>query len=1536
MRPGAFGGRSGIERSRGLDDIKAQAAEWCGRARRLCEAPVDSWPESLANRLDVIGAGLQLRRRLDSAGPSEDLEKARRELLCALADLQRAADVQMSALVPGTERHELVARRSREWLAEIKLALQSITGDVGPDPLRRALAIEGLRNELEWHSSVIDRVDREVPDPAMAWLDVELARLSGSLRVAAAHEADPSDRPLREDCERLQSILLSRRIERELAWPVAGAAPEALWGHRFQLTRLGAQATATDLASGEGAFHARLARERAGWIDKLDRRREELALAANERMTSLALCDRVAPGDRVVQLALDEAGETMAFLEDMSLRRAVDRLKLVGDDLARLSECCLEWAQVEQSRHAASDFPQEIYLPSPGSIPGAARNQPAGDATAQGTSEREREDGSHTEAQARDEHARKRLRAQARSVRRACRQVERDWQEKLLTLRMEKLFGRRFVAILENAVIVLILVLFGLIAAEAVLERTSERGLSAAQHVFFAWADLAVCSVFLFEFTVKLALAPHRTRYLLRHLLIDLLASLPFGFIAHQIELERMGDVLGPSGGLGPESWGPARIARVARSFRFLRVILPIVRLGRVGLVLLRLLDRLVRRMGKLLNRNIVLFEPLHAQKPESSDRHRLIALRSELEHARSSAAAHLDREQARRLSERVLSDLARRVEGLPDPARAEDAPEPTSREIPVEAVVERLIQMTPERLIDQMGPAAVKAIDRYIRLLDVPLVRRLPFVRRLAAYREKSSAEAVALAANYLGHSLQRCLDVVYFFADLHGTLSPPVFLDRLGATIVNAARTPAKRLLWLGSAFLFLFLIVNSLAFLKSFRAVVDKVQTLLGWPVIILGGICLVFWLLGAWFRKIANQSADFCERVVEAQFATHTKTLKSRRREQDSQFLSERVINPELMLRSSDDRPIQRNGPGHDEQGGSNEPAWFENRELAFLRNVRLLYQDYLDGSPLHRSDTKASVQLLGNLALSNLRRSHLGHLLREGRTIDRLDLSRAGGLFGGPYLWFNYITRMLVQETALLLLDYNRHAIPLDRLACSPPSVRQKFRNWLADRLKIDPEEVWIPELSTTHTVPEGGSVHRVSTTEARHAGTKGTARKEAGAFLETVEFTAVDFLGDDPERDCEIHARFGPQVAELVRRDRQQNVRRAFRSFPLHELPLAARTFNPFGFYQAHLSGGRIVLLPLVILGILGKAVAAGFRSILRVVHEILNPQVDRQQIVPADAYWAALRKIHRMRKPVFMGSLWLRARFDVEYMGLKLPTAPESLAGDLLLEADLDYIGATRQDRIIAEQFRRQHQKRLEWVDRWLHRFGWTFDLLPAYLAEEIPYLANRGGEALRALVAACVLDHDDIATLALSLEGLKAVMEYSCDTRQDVRKLPPKLPNPVVNIRRLWHPVSRRSKRPISDLFELPCFPSYDAASRRRITAYLKRHRRLTRGWIKVVLGQGSRDPWAVVQSRMRDVLLRTDLWSDQILVLRAVQTLTMLDLQHNCELVFSLGGYSGTDQAGVEPAAGPPRSDAPGRNHEVHRAFSVMSETDVVRGE
>ena len=359
----------------------------------------------------------------------------------------------------------------------------------------------GLRSEVEWLSTLIDRLERETPHPAAAWLDVELARLNAALPVGSSRDDDPGEALLRDGCERLQAILLERRIKRELALSSCASAPEALWGHRFQLTRLQAQAQTLDLENGQAHGSAAAALKRQGWIDGLHRRRNELSLAADLRLTSLDLADRASPCERIVQSALDEAGETMAFLEDMSLRRAVDRLELVGDDLARLSESCREWPRVEQVQRGSSLFSDEILVPSSAPLAG----HPWVDGQQPDPVDPERLARSESE-QEQHERARQRLRKQAQAVRRASSQIERQWQEKLLTLRMEKLFGRRFVTVLENTVLVLILVLFGLIAAEAVLERASPSGLSAREHLFFAWADLAVCSVFLFEFTLKLIL----------------------------------------------------------------------------------------------------------------------------------------------------------------------------------------------------------------------------------------------------------------------------------------------------------------------------------------------------------------------------------------------------------------------------------------------------------------------------------------------------------------------------------------------------------------------------------------------------------------------------------------------------------------------------------------------------------------------------------------------------------------------------------------------------------------------------------------------------------------------------------------------------------------------------------------------------------------------------------------------------------------------------------------------------------------------
>ncbi len=1430
-----------------MNDVIERGREWLRKSEGL--GRVADGPGLFAERLDAVDDGLRFRRRLDRRVLDADGEALREAVAERLIDVETAVDGDPGAFEPRSPGRGLVASRLRGWLGETKAAVRGLSTSAAEDPLTIALAIEGLRADLDWLSVLIARLDHEPPHPTALALEVELARLKSTLEKDHKGRPDPRETDLQAGCDRLRGLLLGRKIELELA--LEPGSIEDAWRSRLHLTRLEAQAAALEID--ERGMNARRSTSSAGapaepatdWRDRLESRRTELAVAVEGRLDLLEPHEQADQCEAIVQLVRDELGETAAFIEDLPRRHAVARLELLERDVERIAQTCQRMERATGDGLGAADPPAHARL----------------------------------------------VRA-ARAARRLRGRVRADWREKLLAARLEALLGRSAARRLDSLVLVMIFALCGMIVLELVVAQTRLAGLSPAEHRLLGGIDLALSSFFLIEFTLKLILTPDRIGFLFDHLIVDLAASLPFGFLSHQIELDLL--AAGSQGGL---SSGLAAAGRWARMLRFLRVLLPIVRLVRVGLVLLRLSDRVVGRLAGLLNRNIVLFEPLQAQRPESRDRHRLRAIRSELEHARLALAPGLDRNARLVVTGRILSDLEARAARLEPASSALELATAETREIPIEAVVERLIQMTPERLLDSAGPAFVAAADRYLRMLNIPGVRRLPWARELLAYRERSPAEAVALAANHAGQMIQRVLDLVYFLADLQGTLSPPVFLDRLGGAIVSATRTPAKRLLWLGGGFLMVYLIVRAAGFLRPLRGLVDKIQIVMGWPVIILGVICLALWALGSWLRRIANQSADYCERVVEAQFATHTKTLKNRRKDQDAQFLAERVIDPELRLRASDDRVPDPIEPSKDEDQHTQSHFLFENRELAFLRNVRLLYQDYLEGSPLHRSDTKATVQLLGNLALGNLRRSHLGHLLGESRLLDRLDLSRAGGLLGGPYLWFNYITRLLVQETAILILDYNRNAIPIDRLACSPAPIRERYRGWLAGRLKIDPGDVWLPEPASEHA--------GLGSADA-HAGVA-RRRREALQFLETVEFTAVDFMADDPLREAEIEARFGPQVAELARRDREQNVRRAFRSFPLHDLPLSARTINLFALYHRHLAGGRMLFLPFVLARGAGWLVIHALKGVRALVREILHPQVDRQELIPADTYWAALRKIHRMRKPIFMSSLWLRARFDVEYVGLALPTAPAALAAPALMEVDLDYIRATRRDRIVAEQARRLHKKRLEWVRLWLKRFGFHFEGLGEYLAAEIPYLENRGGEALRALTAACVLDHDDIATLALSIEALERVIAWSAERKNDADGLPPGLPDPVLRLRRLWRPV-HRVKRPDADLFTLPCFPVLDDVGRRRVSRYLRTHRRIVRGWIKVVLGQGGADPWAEVKARMHEVLLRTDLWSDQILVLRAVQSLTMLDLQHNSELVWSLGGYEHPEPGDPEPDASP----------------------------
>ncbi len=515
-----------------MENLSELASQWTNQARALCEAMAVCDADDVNRLLDAIDAGIHLRRQLDTVDPAESVAAVRRDVVRNLTRLQERAKQSSRTVQPQNRGAPCSARRINDWLVEAQAATRDALARAREGALRQALLIEGLRADLDWQSSLVALSDGETPPPLSAALEVELDRLSGWLAASAEDESDLVEDAVQQSCDRMQGVILDRRICRELAQPISELSPPALWTRRFGLSRL--ESHVSDLESSLSVQPDREASSGspADWRAQLERRRAELAELAEERTAALPPTERGEHAEEIVRAAADEVGETIAFLEDMPLRRGVNRLRTMCEDLERLSHSCRLWSRDPTRRPMPQNASASAAIP----VPSNGRNGPA--VAGESVSDSDRTSTLSAFDQVRG--AARLMHNRARHVERLSRQVRAEWQEKLLARRMEAVFGRRFVAILETTVLVLILVLVGLIAAEAALERASPAGLSVGQHEFFAWADLVVCSVFLFELAIKLVLAPNRFTYFLRHLLIDFVPSLPFGFVAHMFALEQL------------------------------------------------------------------------------------------------------------------------------------------------------------------------------------------------------------------------------------------------------------------------------------------------------------------------------------------------------------------------------------------------------------------------------------------------------------------------------------------------------------------------------------------------------------------------------------------------------------------------------------------------------------------------------------------------------------------------------------------------------------------------------------------------------------------------------------------------------------------------------------------------------------------------------------------------------------------------------------------------------------------------------------
>jgi hypothetical protein len=1052
-------------------------------------------------------------------------------------------------------------------------------------------------------------------------------------------------------------------------------------------------------------------------------------------------------------------------------------------------------------------------------------------------------------------------------------------QDARVEIRLERLLGTRGAALVGWLGIWLLLLLLVLLVVDLFVT------VPAGWILPLVAADTVICTVLLCEFGLKLALAPERVRWFLRHALTDLLPALPVALLLLIAERQD-GDVELDKVLVALELGSVMRALKLAGPFlRFLRFVLSA----------LRWLDELVEKMAPVLNRDFVAFEPTaattHAPTPELSvpGLLRRIARRQRLalEDSPGEERARFLSEEADRLAvffrERIAVGPAAEVAARSAEFRLRSDPDQTDRSVEVERAIEVLWRLEAHEVEDHVGRRALLALARFLGGLGAPLIRHLPLIRPFAqAARRPDPEERVVAAARVAAARLERWHARALAFADLSGILTAPQLLDRIASAVMKATQRPAVRLLMFGTlAVVFQGLFNKVLGILMGLGAVVQRFVTT---PLLVIGSVCLVILLTARWLKKIAGEASESLQRIADAQFLELVKLRKAGSADQDLLLLARRVFLPERAVRKGGVFPMeeahlvqtleelvrvrQGRGPRHG-------PDVMDEGLRRDLEHAALLYLHYLDGPTFHRGDVKISVQLLSNLNLERIRSERFVFDKAARKRLKKLDLED-GTMFSGPYLWFQFMAESVALEVARLLTEYNRCCLTRAERASATPAEAADFDDWLRRRAEL-----------------EGG--------RKRRAGDPRRSRAQAADRLATTEFTALDFLAIDGERDHRIEQVFGPEVLAILRHDRRRLIREVFGTRPLHRLPRARRTFNPYVFYRNHLAGGRALLLPVWWLRLWGKGLVLLVRKVVQTTREILFPELARApEIDSRGSFAVATRKINRMRKPLFMECLRMRARFDLAYAGL--PVAADHVEGQSFLVQDLEFIGADERERapLLAEV--ESARQELSSFHQWLRSEGGA--LLPP-----LPAPDAMAEERRRALCTAWVSDAWSIRTLACARVRLAEIVAQLHGAQGRVA-VPP-LRRAVLVLEAAWRTVRRRPMKAEAafQAFRRDAFPGAELPfrlRRRLLAAFRTDHlglRRLALAWHET-LAEGGLE--AGLRQRIARAWLHPEQITRELVALRTVQTLSVLDIQAYRRLVFELGGFAEDGGGGSENPA------------------------------
>jgi hypothetical protein len=1074
-----------------------------------------------------------------------------------------------------------------------------------------------------------------------------------------------------------------------------------------------------------------------------------------------------------------------------------------------------------------------------------------------------------------------------------------ELQERHLQNRLENIFGHRFVAWFERLIFALIFLVLGLLVFELIWVDEHE----ILMRNRLALIDTGICFIFLLEFFTKLFLSNNRSFYFKRRWFIDFLPSIPFVLVTDYFLLDHL------------VSGRAAKLARLSRLVRYIRIARPFIRMIRLISFTLRGLDRLVRRYALWLNQNLIFFEPqqdIHRRPEQNLFQHCEQVYALSLHHCRVSCS-QLSSTRLSRILPIYLNSLEKHLDWENAPLRIpildEDSKIESKRDIPVEQAIHTLLHLQGAQLEAHLGSDFPKHIYFILGIFDFPIIRNIPILKSILDKRRRSTpSELSAWVVRGFGRFLEILMSMGYFFADLYGIITGPKLIDRVGSTLVRSFERPAKRLLIIGFIFVMAHVMVSTLD-IPFFSPVLSFLQKFIGLPVIVIGSICLIPLITGMWMKNIAGQATELYRLTSEAQFINLLKDLKNTRTTQDLTLLYQRILQPETLIdltpdqakaidkdaaalsfaqrlynklnqpinfkqendaiiqaqidSTSDNKNIEehihhiQDGDSLQRQSAANDEWWLEYK-------ITMLYRDYLDGALLHQSDVKTTEQLLGNLALRNLLYYKLNLSKKEIKDLEKLDLGAHRSILG-PFMWFSLITQSISQSTAQLLLDYNRFIIPQNAVMRRDPVSLSLYQQWKA-------------------TKGIGSLKENISLD---------TLRPDLPLYQNT-EFSSLHLLINVEDHEQMICSRFGEDVFKVLQQDQQLLIRGIFSSYPLHQLPKGLRTLNPYQLYQEYLFGGRIFALPFRLIGLIFKGIILAMKWMKAKIDEIRFPEITAEPIIAQKDFVVAKRKIDRMRKSIYMKIMQLRARVDFEYLGLTLDGIPvlSPLDHPPLFDQDLAYIQAIEQERDYFVDLQERRHSQLKELKKLLITEGLFADDLKQYIKAKYPSLIGRESEVLRALAIAYTTDFKKIQSYLQTKEKMDELFKDSLNgqpnrsfrlhknmmisaSRSTQRLINLGKDKEKAGFLHFWKVLGYKDRLPHEESL---CWKRYLAEGRELRPLLCEFAQKTPVDWRQV----------------LDEVICYCNAWSDELVTLRSIQTLSIMDVQNYRNYIWNLGGY------------------------------------------